>query len=275
MSAMKRIGAGLICCFLISISVGGCGNDVTQPSTPCEMTPFVDPEGLSLHFIVDQQEQGGRGYYWEGANWGTAAEELAGRAELVKEDGWLKVVDTWSYDSATGQYVKSIFGAFAGVALNIFEPISSEPYIALPTDPGQFWHSDTVFQTCPDQDEVERSFIYTITEVGNADILLNGTSVQSYENVIKYRAAANEGTDSLAVWLAPDVGIIYSVYTSCEITSLASLVGYKGENRDFTTGEEISDYFPLAPCAHWLYEFSKDYEEGEIIDFRLKIREGP
>ncbi len=261
---------------VLMILYGACGSDpITVPPTPCEMTPFVQPEGLYLHFIVDESARGGQGYYWEGANWGTAVEELAGRAELVKEDGWLRVRDTWSYNSQTGQYEHSIFGAFAGVALNIFEPISAEPYIAFPTDPGQFWYSDTVFQTCPDQDEVERYFTYNVTEVGNADILLDGTAVQSYEDVIKYKATANEGTDSLAVYLAPNVGIIYSIYTSCEITTMASLVGFAGDNEDFDSGAGLNDYFPLAPCAHWLYEFSKDYYEGEIIDFRLRIETRP
>jgi len=252
-----------------------CGDPPTTVlPLPCELTPFVEPAGLALYFIVDEEEKGSRGYYFEGANWGQATEELAGRAELVKENGWLRVADTWSYNSGTGQYEHSIFGAFAGVALNIFEPISAEPFIGLPTDAGQFWYSDTVFQTCPNQSEVERSFIYHIVEIGHADILLNGSPARSFDSVIKYRATANEGTDSLTVWLAPNVGIIFSIYTSCEITTLGSLIGFTGENRDFSTNELISDYFPMAPCAIWLYEFSKDYEQGESIDFRLSIREG-
>jgi hypothetical protein len=245
------------------------------PPLDCELEPYVTAEGLSLYFIVDPDESGARGYYWEGANWGTNAEELAGRAELVKEDGWLRVADTWSYDSSTDSYVKSLFGAFAGVALNIFEPVSSEPSILFPADLGAAWYSDTVFQTCPDQDEVERYFTYTISPVGTVDLLLSGSPVRTFENVIKYRAAANEGTDSLAVWLAPNVGIIYSVYTACEITGLAALVGYNVENLDFLTREPITDYFPLAPCAIWQYEFSKDYESGELIDFRLTLSVRP
>jgi hypothetical protein len=260
---------------IVFLALGGCGDDPLPPPAPCDMTPYVEPQGLYLHFIVDEEESGAMGYYYEGANWGTAVEELAGRAELAKENGWLRVRDTWSYNSATGQYEHSIFGAFAGVALNIFEPISAEPYIAFPTDAGQFWYSDTVFQTCPNQDEVERSFIYTVSEIGSADILLNGTPVKSFEDVIKYKATANEGTDSLAVYLALNVGIIYSIYTSCEITTLGALIGYEGENKNFSNGDALTDYFPLAPCAHWLYEFSKDYETGELIDFRLRLQAGP
>ncbi len=271
----RNAGAVVLAAVLVSL-LAGCGDPVNPPPPiACEVTPFVDPEGLALYFIVDQNEWSGRGYFWEGANWGTAAEELAGRAELIKEGGWLRVGETWSYNGSTQMYEKSLFGAFSGVALNIFEPLSSEPYIAFPTNPGQFWHSDTVFQTCPDQDEVEQSFVYSIQDVGEASILLDGTPVQSYTDVIKYLATAVEGTDSLAVWLAPNVGIIYSIYTSCEITGLASLIGFNGENLAFGSGEELTDYFPLAPCNIWLYEFSKDYEEGEVIDFRLTIRAGP
>lgn len=271
----RRTGSAVFIAALLTAA--GCGSDPVTPPPPvsCDVTPFVDPEGLALYFIVDQNEWSGRGYYWEGANWGTAAEELAGRAELIKEGGWLRVGETWSYNGSSGTYEQSLFGAFSGVALNIFEPMSSEPYIGFPTDPGQFWYSDTVFQTCPNQDEVEQSFVYEIQEVGRASILLNGSPVQSYDNVIKYLATAVEGTDSLAVWLAPDVGIIYSIYTSCEITGLASLIGFEGENLAFGSGEELSDYFPLAPCNIWLYEFSKDYDQGEVIDFRLRIQSGP
>jgi hypothetical protein len=273
-SSGKRAAAALAA-VLVSLAAG-CGDPVNPPPPfVCGVTPFVEPQGLALYFIVDNEEWSGRGYYWEGANWGTAAEELAGRAELIKEDGWLRVGETWSYNGSTQMYEKSLFGAFSGVALNIFEPVASEPYIALPTDPGQFWYSDTVFQTCPDQEEVEQSFVYSIRQVGDASILLNGTPVQSYSDVIEYVATAVEGTDSLAVWLAPDVGIIYSIYTSCEITGLASLIGFEGENLAFGTGGQLNDYFPLAPCNTWLYEFSKDYEQGESIDFRLTIRAGP
>ena len=276
MLKMLKSNAVLVALMLLFLTITDCGDPpFSVIPVPCEMTPFVEPDGLTLYFIVDEEERGSEGYYFEGANWGMATEELAGRAELVKENGWLRVADTWSYNSATGQYEHSIFGAFAGVALNIFEPISAEPFIALPTDAGQFWYSDTVFQTCPNQDEVERSFTYTITEVGQADILLNGSSARSFDSVIKYRAEANEGTDSLAVWLAPNVGIIFSIYTSCDITTLGSLIGFTGENRDFVTNELITDYFPMAPCVIWLYGFSRDYELGEPIDFRLSIREGP
>lgn len=255
---------------------GGC-SDPASPPPPlsCEVTPYVQAEGLSLYFIVDPDASGAGGYYWEGANWGTSAEELAGRAELIKEDGWLRVGETWSYNGSTGTYEKNLFGAFAGVALNIFEPISSEPSIAFPADLGAEWYSDTVFQTCPGQEEVERYFIYTVSSVGTVDLLLDGSTVHTFENVIRYRATANEGTDSLAVWLAPNVGIVYSIYTACEITGLAALIGYNVENRDFLTRELITDYFPMAPCAIWQYEFSKDYDSGEPIDFRLSLAPRP
>lgn len=262
--------------FLLVLLPGGCSDPIPPPPpVSCEVAPYVDPRGLSLYFIVDPDERGGRGYYWEGANWGTAAEELAGRAELIKEDGWLRVGETWSYNGSTDTYEKSLFGAFAGVALNIFEPVSSEPFVSFPVDLGSAWYSDTVFQTCPDQEEVERYFTYSVSDVGTVDLLESGSPVRTFEDVVMYRATANEGTDSLAVWLAPNVGIVYSIYTVCEITSLAALIGYNVRNEDFNTGESITDYFPMAPCAIWYYEFSKDYESGDPIDFRLSLAVRP
>jgi hypothetical protein len=276
----------LLCLLLLS-----CGDDNPlglPPVTQVDLVPIDPPaeiaaleqwasqNGPSLHFIVSNEYRTPDGFFFEGRNQQTIYEELTGRVEVIKDsNGWLRIGATFSYESEYAGFVESIFGPFAGIALDVYEPLSSEPYIHFPTEETLHWTSDTVFVSDGNV-EFQRYFSYRIEYIGDADLVDNGQVVKEFSDVIRFVGDPNSSTpgqrpDLVVAYLAPDYGIIHSLFRFFDVENACALLGYGGSNIVFPDGESVKDYFPTAPGNQWLYEFSYDSEEGETVDFRFSV----
>jgi hypothetical protein len=290
--AKRRAGATAkwVTGLLLALLSAACGDDpvLAPPETTVTLVPidppaqiaaldsWADPTGPALTFIVSNEWRTPDGFFFEGRNQGTVYEELTGRVELIKDgEGWMRTGATFSYESEFGDFVESLLGPFAGIALDLYEPFDSDPYIGFPTDPSRTWVSDTVFVS-DGTHEFERFFRYHIEPVGAADLLADGATVKTFSDVIRYRGEADaslpgQRPDLVEAYLAPDVGIIWALFRFFDVENACALLGYGGENIEFPDGAAISDYFPLAPGNRWLYEFSRDSEEGQAVDFRFRV----
>lgn len=276
------------------LGVTSCGDDDPlgpPPITSVELIPIDPPaaiadldqwssaQGASLHFIVSNEYRTRNGFFFEGRNQGTIYEELTGRVELIKEtDGWMRVGATFSYESEYADFVESILGPFAGIALDLYEPISSEPFIQFPTEESEQWTSDTVFVS-DGTNEYLRFFQFRIEYIGDVDLLADGQVVKEFPDVIYCRGEPNatvpgQRPDLVEAYLAPDYGIIYALFRLFDVENACALIGYGGGNIEFPEGGNITDYFPMAPGNHWFYEFSLDSDEGGEVQFRFRIQPG-
>jgi hypothetical protein len=254
--------------------------DIVPPAAIADLDVWTQAAGPALNFIVSNVVRTENGFFFEGKNQGTQYEEITGRVELIKEaDGWMRVGAAFSYESEYGDFVESIFGPFAGIALDLYEPISSDPFIQYPTNESVQWDSDTVHVSDGSQ-EYDRYFTFSITYIGDADLVASGLgSVKEFSDVIRYRGdpsvpVTGMRPDLVEAYLAPDYGIIYALFRFFDVENACALIGYGGKNVAFPGGDpevEVVDYFPMAPGNHWLYEFSKDSEPGEAVDFRFSV----
>ncbi len=278
----------VIAIFVLPLVLSSCGEDPLVPPPPspilvpieppaeiAELDQWISPSGPSLYFIVSNEYRTANGFFFEGRNQGTIYEELTGRAEIIKEDGWLRVGATFSYESEYGDFVESLLGPFAGIALDLYEPISSGPFIEFPTNTSVTWASDTV-HVSDGTNEYLRFFDFSIRYVGGADLVAGGQVVKGFEDVIHIRGEPNatvsgQRPDLVEAYLAPDYGIIYSLFRFFDVENACALIGYGGTNIEFPDGNTISDYFPAAPGNQWRYEFSLDSDEGEAVDFRFSV----
>lgn len=253
--------------------------DIIPPAELASMEQWFSAEGATLKFIISNEVRTPDGFFFEGRNQGTAYEELTGRVEIIKEDGWMRMGATFSYESEYSDFVESIFGPFAGIALDIYESMSAGPYIGFPTNEGVSWTSDSVFVS-DGTTEYQSFYRYRIEYVGNADLVADG-QVKRFSDVIHCIGEVNSTLpgnrpDLVEAYLAPDYGIIFALFRLFDVENACALIGYGGGNILFP-GEDavvnVTDYFPTAPGNQWLYEFSKDSEEGEEVDFRFSVVE--
>ncbi len=290
-SAMRNMYlVSLIMAFSL-LGTTSCGEDDPlgpPPLTSVELVPIDPPaaiadldlwsssQGASLHFIVSNEYRTPDGFFFEGRNQGTIYEELTGRVELIKDtDGWLRVGAAFSYESEYADFVESILGPFAGIALDLYEPISSEPFIQFPTVESEQWTSDTVFVS-DGTTEYQRYFQFGIDYIGDVDLVADGQVVMQFSDVIYYLGEPNstvpgQRPDRVEAYLAPNYGIIYALFRLFDVENACALIGYGGGNIEFPDGGNITDYFPMAPGNHWLYEFSLDSEEGGEVQFRFRV----
>jgi hypothetical protein len=249
---------------------------ITPPAEIAELDSWASPTGPALTFIISNELRTPDGFLFEGRNQGTIYEELTGRAELIKDsEGWLRTGATFSYESEFGDFVESLLGPFAGIALDLYEPIASNPFIRFPTDETVQWVSDTVFVS-DGTNEYVRFFRYRIERIGGADLTADGSVVKTFTEVIRYRGEANASVpnqrpDLVEAYLAPDFGIIYALFRLFDVENACALIGYGGENIEFPDGDAVTDYFPTAPGNQWRYEFSRDSVEGQAVDFRFRV----
>ena len=253
--------------------------DIIPPAEFAPMEQWFSAGGATLKFIINNEVRTPDGFFFEGRNQGTVYEELTGRVEIIKEGGWMRMGATFSYESEYGDFVESIFGPFAGIALDIYEPMSADPYIAFPANEGVSWTSDTVFVS-DGTTEYLNFYRYRIEYVGDVDLMADGQA-KGFSDVIHYIGEANatlsgNRPDLVEAYLAPDYGIIFALFRLFDVENACALIGYGGENVLFP-GEDaivkIIDYFPTAPGNQWLYEFSNDSEEGEEVNFRFSVVE--
>jgi hypothetical protein len=250
--------------------------EIKPPADIATLDQWIPPSGPALTFIVSNKYRTANGFFFEGQNQGTIYEEQTGRVEIIKEaDGWLRVGAAFSYESEYGDFVESLLGPFAGIALDLYEPISSEPFIEYPTNTSVMWTSDTV-HVSDGTNEYLRYFDYSINYIGDADLVAAGQVAKGFTDVIHIIGEPNstpsgQRSDRVEAYLAPNYGIIYAMFRFFDVENACAMIGYGGANIEFPDGDPISDYFPAAPGNQWRYEFSYDSGEGEEVDFRFSV----
>lgn len=102
---------------------------VTTPANPFAM----------LNFAVDPRYRSNRGWLFRGHDQlSSDKQDLAGAAELVKQEGWLRIGETFDWDNSTATYnqpplIRLTFQGFAGDLMIV--PLSHPTSPTRPTPP--------------------------------------------------------------------------------------------------------------------------------------------
>lgn len=268
------------------------GNPVTLPSgfklaradgSLRTVSPATSSQqGLVLSFAVEPYFRSNAGYLFRGNNQNNAdLENLAGAVEFIKQSGWLRQRETFDWEglretppgsfkfTRINRFTKfSIRSTFNGFATDLMLTLLSEPYIGFPTDTTRKWNGKPVYVSSGIGNEFIEIFSYGIRYIGRAELKEGSSTLATYDDVILIEGVANQGQGHIRAYLAPNVGIIhYHLTTAFGQPAAGALVGFSGENLDIG-GSALTDYMPLAPGNHWLYEFSPD---DRVAQFRFQV----
>ena len=227
--------------------------------------------GLSLNFRIDPDWRSSNGWLFRGADQGnTDLAEIAGAAEVYKQGGWLKIGETFDWESVPVNRFDQLFirTPFSGFATDLMLTLLAEPYIAFPTDTTRTWQGPPTNVSQGQGTEFQEIFSYRIEYLGTRSLKESGTAIGTWDDVIKITGVANQGQGRIETYLAPNVGILYYYYiTAFGQKAAGALAGYDLENRS-TGGSAVTDYFPTAGGNHWIYEFSPD---SRVDQFRFSV----
>ncbi len=238
--------------------------------------------GLSLNFRIDPDWRSSGGWLFRGADQSSSTlSTIAGAAEVIKQAGWLRIGETFDWESARedppGSFEFTLYNrftqfpirtTFSGFATDLMLTLLAEPYIGYPTDTTKTWQGSPTNVSQGPGTEFQEIFSYRIDYLGTRSLKESGTAIGTWDDVIKITGVANEGQGRIETYLAPNVGILYYYYvTAFGDLAAGALAGYDLDNRS-TGGSAITDYFPTAGGNHWIYEFSPD---DRVDQFRFSV----
>ena len=237
--------------------------------------------GMSLNFRIDPDWRSTRGWLFRGDDQeNTNLASLAGAAEIIKQSGWLRIGETFDWESAREEPEGSfnfvlhnrftqfpIRTPFSGFPTDLMKTILDEPYIAFPTDTTKTWQGN-INNVSDGTTEFQEILTYTIEYLGTRSLTESGNAVDTWDDVIKITGIANQGQGRIETYLAPNVGIVYYYYiTAFGQKAAGALVGYDLANSS-VGGSSTTDYFPTDGGNHWIYEFSPD---DHVDSFRFSV----
>jgi hypothetical protein len=238
--------------------------------------------GMSLNFRIDPDWRSSGGWLFRGADQSSSTlSTIAGAAEMTKQAGWLRIGETFDWESARedppGSFQFTLHNRFtqfpirtpfSGFATDLMTTLLAEPYIGFPTDTTKTWQGKPTNVSQGPGTEFQEILSYRIEYLGTRSLKESGTAIGTWDDVIKITGTANEGQGRIEAYLAPNVGILYYYYiTAFGQKAAAALAGYDLDNRS-SGGSAVTDYFPTAGGNHWIYEFSPD---DRVDQFRFSV----